>query len=629
MKKIWSKILCLVLVLGLALMGLIGCADGDWSGTVTLKNSGDVIENGGFVAQTENYVYFINGIEESTAQNKMGTPLKGALMVADKNDFSKSELVVPKLFVASDYDAGVFIDNGYVYYGTPSVEKNSSGDVAKNKLTFMRTKLDGSGQTDEFLTLNSISSNYRIVKTDAGVCIYYTLTDELKCYNTSTKTDVTIIKKDQTTSNDYTLNTLTMLSSAQNQYAVAFFTATVYTQDYNSSAAQSSNYSRPTADYNRVYMIKAGQSAPVMLASGIGNQASATDDVTYTINLVDDGYVFYSKSVSGVSKYYAIKLEDAVDSANWADSTKNVELNGKDYVASTNLFVSLDEVYVLGEKNVYKTTALAKDNLTKTPILKKDRVNKLLFLRVEGGQSFLYYINADNQIAKINVTDTTGEMQVIRVSRDKVTTTWFAPEIVKVGTDKEYLFYSDNSNQGKTYIECVDLGAEVKEETDEETEKTTYYLDTEKVIKVGKMTDVDRASVMEDKIDAMLNKLPEEGLGANADNDAEFKTEFEKTVAEYNNLSASIKEMISAEKKAVLTDVKKAFEVAKKYAELDGIRDCVDVEDAENAGIKAKYEQIKSYMQTFKQSSNRDAVDGYITSNLKANYTKALRLFEE
>ena len=523
----------------------------------------------------------------------------------------------------------MFIDNGYVYYGTPSVEKNSSGDIAKNKLTFMRTKLDGSGQTDEYLTLNGISSNYRIVKTNAGVCIYYTQTDVLKCYNTSTKTDSTIIEKDQTTSNDFTLNTLTMLNSAQNEYALAFFTATVYTQDYDSSAAQSSNYSRPTADYNRVYMIKAGQSAPIMLTSGIGNEAIATDDATYTINLVDDGYVFYSKSINGVSKYYAIKLEDAVDSANWADSTKSVELASKDYIASTNLFVSLDEVYVIGESKVYKTTALVKDNLIKKPILQMDSVNKLLFHRVEGSQSFLYYINAENQIAKINVTDTTGEMQVIRVSRDKVTSTWFAPEIVKVGTDKEYLFYSDNSNQGKTYIECVDLGAEVKEETDEETEKTTYYLDTEKVVKVGKMTNADNAAVMEDKIDAMLAKLPEEGIGANAEDDAEFKAEFEKVVDEYDALSEGVKDKMSDEKKAVITDVKKAFDVAQKYAELDGIMDCVDAEDAENAGIKAKYEQIKSYMEKFYASSNRDDVDGYITSNLKANYTKALRLFEE
>ena len=44
------------------------------------------------------------------------------------------------------------IEEGYVYYGTPSTEKNSSGAIAKEDITFMRTKLDGSGDTDVYFT---------------------------------------------------------------------------------------------------------------------------------------------------------------------------------------------------------------------------------------------------------------------------------------------------------------------------------------------------------------------------------------------------------------------------------------------------------------------------------------------
>ena len=112
MKKLLAKIVCMMLVLALGIATLVGCSDSEWSGKVTLKNSGAVLSNGGFVADTENYIYFINGIGDSTSNNKMGEPLKGALMVADKNDLTKSEIVVPKLMVASDYNMGVFIDNG-------------------------------------------------------------------------------------------------------------------------------------------------------------------------------------------------------------------------------------------------------------------------------------------------------------------------------------------------------------------------------------------------------------------------------------------------------------------------------------------------------------------------------------
>ena len=116
MKKLLAKIVCMMLVLAMAIATLAGCSESSWSGTVTLKNSGQVLSNGGFIAETENYIYFINGVGVSTSNNKMGEPLKGALMVADKSDLTKSEIVVPKLMVASDYNMGVFIDGGYAYF---------------------------------------------------------------------------------------------------------------------------------------------------------------------------------------------------------------------------------------------------------------------------------------------------------------------------------------------------------------------------------------------------------------------------------------------------------------------------------------------------------------------------------
>ena len=143
------------------------------------------------------------------------------------------------------------------------------------------------------------------------------------------------------------------------------------------------------------------------------------------------------------------------------------------------------------------------------------------------------------------------------------------------------------------------------------------------------MTDADQAGVMNDKIEKMLEHLPEEGLGLDQEADAEFNTEFHKVVAEYEALENSVKDKVSTEKKEALTNVAKAFEMVEKYAQLNGIGDCVDTEDAEALGLKAKYEQIKSYMEAFKASSNREAVDEYIANNLKADYQKAKELFED
>jgi hypothetical protein len=98
---------------------LIACANNNWSGSnlsLAPSKAGSLVENGGFIAETENYVYFINGMADSNADNTLGTPIKGALLVAEKSNLSKTEIAVPKLFVASNTSAGLFIDGEYVYY---------------------------------------------------------------------------------------------------------------------------------------------------------------------------------------------------------------------------------------------------------------------------------------------------------------------------------------------------------------------------------------------------------------------------------------------------------------------------------------------------------------------------------
>lgn len=620
MKKILAKIVCMMLVFALAISTLVGCSESEWSGKVSLKNSGEVLSNGGFIAETENYIYFINGLGVSTSNNKMGEPLKGALMVADKNDLSKSEVVVPKLMVASDYNMGVFIDGGYAYYGTPNVEKDSSGHVAKSQMTFMRTKLDGSGKTDEFFTLNSLATEYRIVKADNTVYIYYFENNALYCYNTAKEKKSTVIKMDSK-ADEYTLDKLTFVNNCDYDGVIAYFTATVYLDKYDKNAAQNSGYQRRVASYNRIYSIVAGDNSPKMVATGQTNAEKY--NVKYQINLIDDGYLFYNATINGTTKYYAIKLADAKDLANWLDSTKTPEIINSDYAKANNLFVSLDKVYVVGENNVYETTALTKDAMTKKPILPKADVKTLLFVRNEGGVDFLYYYNSLNNIAKINLQTLDKE---IRISDSSVETAWYLPEIVSID-GKDYIFYCDNSLLGKSYIEYIDLATEVEEkDTDEDGETDLYFLKEEGVKLLGKMTDKDKADIVSEKISALT--LPEGGLGLDAEKDAEFMEEYNKVLAEYNALG-SIKDKVADAQEEKLENIEKALRVIEKYKELEGIRLCVDVEEADALGLREKYQAIKDFVEAFKDSSSRDAVDALIADDLKANYTKAVEFFED
>ena len=190
MKKLLTALLTLALVV-LTAFSLTACDKNGFEKT-SMKNWGAIKTTGGVITETDNYVYFINGITTSSGDNSFGTPVKGSLMVADKSDLSKTEIVVPKLFTSRDYSAGYYVYGSgaetYVYYGTPCTEKNSSGAVANDQMTFMRTRLDGEN-SETYFTIPSLEAEYRIVENAGKVYIVYYDTEDsaLKCYDTTNK----------------------------------------------------------------------------------------------------------------------------------------------------------------------------------------------------------------------------------------------------------------------------------------------------------------------------------------------------------------------------------------------------------------------------------------------------------
>ena len=192
MKKRFFKILITVCLALSVCLTAVGCRA---PFTLSLTNPGDVIENAGFVAETENYIYFINGVEESSKENKYGTPVKGSLMVADKTDLSKAEIAVPKLFVANDYTAGLYIFDGSIYYATPTTQKNTSGEVAFEYVDFCKSTLDGK-ETETYFSVIGTVLEYRIVEVEEVVYIVYFdgNLEELAVFNTATK-EKTVIKE--------------------------------------------------------------------------------------------------------------------------------------------------------------------------------------------------------------------------------------------------------------------------------------------------------------------------------------------------------------------------------------------------------------------------------------------------
>ena len=146
MKK---KVIIIIAVMLVAVLVLAGCESyknakfdrGDTSATVE--------SNGGSIVKQGDYVYFINGYADyqtKAQDNWFGNVVKGAIMrikVADMDDMSKAETIVPKSVVSSASNTGFSIYGNYIYYVSPSADEDRAGTVQKDDLQFLRTDLNG------------------------------------------------------------------------------------------------------------------------------------------------------------------------------------------------------------------------------------------------------------------------------------------------------------------------------------------------------------------------------------------------------------------------------------------------------------------------------------------------------
>ena len=313
MKKIFVKLLCGLLCVSM-LLSATACSSEKWGGS-KMKDWGEVQSVGGFVAETENYIYYLNGVATSTADNTLGKPVKGALMAADKTDLTKTEIAVPKLFAATDYSAGVYIFGDYVYYGSPSTDKTPEGTIAKSEMMFMRSKLDGT-DTKTLFSVKTLSVEYRMVEKDGAVYIvYYDSTNtELVSYNAKTGAKTVIAKTDVKTDGYESLNAYTFLENEALDSAVVLYTVTVYSEKYDADKIEDSSIERTAHGYNKVYAYAAGDvkaDGAEMVGTCVynGEIESSNEGNTYAITLATKDYVFYTKTDKfGTVKNYGLSV---------------------------------------------------------------------------------------------------------------------------------------------------------------------------------------------------------------------------------------------------------------------------------------------------------------------------------
>lgn len=259
MKKRITKIICAIVASTFVLGAVAATGCSNFYGASPLP--GDIssetpaVSNGGFAVEKGNFIYYVNGIGVNTSVNEYGTPVKGAIYRISKDNlkagnYSTVDRVVPQIAYSSGYNAGLFVYGDRIYYGTPSIEKNSEGEVQNKVLDMKSTKLDGTETMKEaYVQFPTADYEYRFVEEEGTVYLLYVATDEklyeestgvknLHSYNTATGTDTLLA---------YNVSEVLFDSENKENYRV-YYTMNVY--DYGAQ-------SNKAYGYNQLYTVKA------------------------------------------------------------------------------------------------------------------------------------------------------------------------------------------------------------------------------------------------------------------------------------------------------------------------------------------------------------------------------------
>ena len=296
------------------------CGDDNYTATPLTgyeetKNA-PVESNGGFAVKKGSWIYFINGTQYYTASNEYGDAVRGSLMRISETNFNagnytQAEIVVPQLFVAQDYDAGIFIYGDYVYYATPTTDKDmETGEAERTKIDFKRAKLDGSEtMKGYYFRLDNNTSNYRYVEENGVVYCLYEEDTTLKSYNTVTGVTSVLVKG----------------ASSSFYYDTDVTDGKVY---YTMAVTKGTDTDNPvTMDYNQLYCVSASATATVD-----AEKASYTTSNGDTYNF--DEYFMQKKN------------EEAKEKAEENDEDVELPYDFEDY--STYPYVNLGELVLDG-----------------------------------------------------------------------------------------------------------------------------------------------------------------------------------------------------------------------------------------------------------------------------------------
>lgn len=444
MSKRFTKIICTaVAAISVSAIAFLPACKSEWGGVSGEKDSSAYIAgtNGGFVTETQDYVYFINGKASNTDSNNFGSVVKGSVQRIKKTDldagnYAKTDTVVPSVVYANsdNLNAGLYIYDGFIYYLTPSTDVNSEGETLNGTVQFKRTKLDGSSTSGALWSTDNLGVNYRYVQPEAGgdVYILYALSENL--YGTST-TNIHSVNCSTGANtilaynvSDYKFDTV----DATNPYVY-------YTMNVPQYVENASPY-----DYNQLYMVRADANespreyegvdgddkyinygtyvydgiSALRYNSGDVNQFNyaygsektynlSNADLTFTMKWYKNGTLYYTIKENSNVTFHSLtsqtldtdgdgKVDDSWDAIDKADENKKAPLVSSD-VTTEYEFVTIDsKLYAVNISNGIRRSLVSDGRIGEAVVIpvadKNKSASSILFIREESdGHTYLYY----------------------------------------------------------------------------------------------------------------------------------------------------------------------------------------------------------------------------------------------
>lgn len=467
-----KKIIALIAAVVCMLCVFAGCNGKNT--TVESKAVGNAVtaNNGGFLAETDDYLFFINGNELYTEDNTLGAVEKGALVRMAKAELGKAspkvEVLASKVVSTSDYSAGVYVFGDKVYFATPNNEENKVGTVLNDQIQFCSISAKDGGEINVFATAKGTEGNaaaYKFYQIDNKVYVAYA--------ETTTNDDGATVKAIKVVGEDgANVATLEYENYVFEKGASAdyiYFTKAVENEDLGM-----------TESFNEVYSYKVGAEKADLVLYGAGSNRKEVynfankgiQGVKFTLIAAENDYFYFSTvnvdtSVS-TDTFYSFAKEGTLKAKgeDFANTEENyVTISGANKMndgttaaatifASTSVFESPERiVYLDTTKGLcaynYKNDDYANLNGVEV-VYYDDEVVTGTFAYAKGDAYYFHISGVYYEIAN-------GEST--KLSSVAFATDWYAPEVVTVG-EKEYILGTLSADEYYDYIFAFETGAD-------------------------------------------------------------------------------------------------------------------------------------------------------------------------